>query len=308
MSGPASTGLFRLPDGVPAGVRRVVADGIETAYAERPGDVGAPVVVLVPGGALDTVALTWSEVLARLPPSWRVVVPDLPGYGASGPPRGAATADTVRWLGAFLDALGLATPSVPVVLAGSSMGAAVVLAYALDRSEAGRSAGIAGVVLSGAHGLRRWVTLHPLAALLVRAPGLPRLARALLRRPGVLAVGMRVVAVHRRAALTPDLVDDALEALAPPDALDAFAAWLRTEVRPSGCATDLRPRLLSLAVPLLVVQGRFDRVTPGGPTVRAMRAAPAATLVSLPTGHLSPREAPEIVTARIRAFVEAVWG
>ena len=315
VSGPASAATFRLPDGARAEIRRVVADGVDTAYAEQPGDAGAPVVVLVPGGALDTVALTWSEVLVRLPASWRVVVPDLPGYGASGPPRGTTTADTARWLGAFLDALGLgalglgaapATPPAPVVLAGSSMGAAAVLTLALDRPDARVAWGLAGVVVSGAYGLRRWVTLHPLAAALVRLPSLACAARALLRRRAVLALGLRLVAVHRPAAVTDDLLDDARAALAPPDALDAFAAWLRTEIRPDGCATDLRARLPTLAVPLLAFQGRFDRVTPGGPTVRALRAVPRATLVSLPTGHLPPREAPETVTARLRAFVETV--
>ncbi len=308
MSGPVRAAAFRLPGGVDAAVQRVVADGVDTAYAERPGDAGAPVVVLVPGGALDTVALTWSEVLTRLPASWRVVVPDLPGYGARGPPRGASTADTARWHAAFLDAVVLgpetdAADRPRVVVAGSSMGAAAVLMLALDRPR-----GLAGVVVSGAHGLRRWVAHHPLAVALVRLPGLAALARALLRRRADRALGIGLVAVHRGAALTDDLVADPRAALDPPDALDAFAAWLRTEIRPSGCATDLRARLPTLSLPLLAFQGRFDRVTPGGPTVRALRAVPTATLVSLPTGHLPPREAPTLVTARLQAFVEAVAG
>ncbi len=292
------TDRLRLPDGTGAVARRVVAGGVDTAVAERPGAPGAPVVVLVPGGALDTVALTWSEVLSRLPAAWRVVVPDLPGYGASGPPTGPTTADGARWLAAFVETLGCER----VVLAGSSMGAALVLTVALDRPER-----VAGVVVSGAYGLRRFVLLHPLAVALVHLPGLARIARTLLRRRAVLTAAFGLVAVHDRAALTDDLVDDALAALDPPHALDAFAAWLRTEIRPGGCATDLCPRLPSLAVPTLVVHGRRDRVLTYGPAVAAARRMPDARVVSLPGGHLGPREAPDIVTARMRAFVESVW-
>ncbi len=285
-------------DGGEAVLRRVVADGVTTAFVERPGVAGAPVVVLVPGGALDTIALTWSEVLGALPRAWRVVLPDLPGYGASGAPRGPSTADGARWLSAFVDTL----DAERVVLVGSSMGAALALVVALDRP-----ARVAGVVVSGPYGLRRWVMLHPLAVLGVRLPGLARMARAVLRRRAVLAAGLRTVAVHHRAALTDDLVDDARAALDPPDALDAFAAWLRTEIRVSGCATDLRPRLPALAVPALVIQGRHDRVLSHGPTIAAARRIPDVQIVSLPCGHLSPREAPGTVTDRLRAFVEAVW-
>ena len=281
----------------------MLADGVDTAFVEHPGVAGAPVVVLVPGGALDTIALTWSEVLGALPRAWHVVLPDLPGYGASGPPRGPTTADGARWLSAFVDTLGAgASGDRRVVLVASSMGAALALMVALDRPER-----VAGVAVSGAYGLRRWVMLHPLAVLAVRLPGLARMARAVLRRRAVLAAGLRLIAVHRPAALTDDLVDDALVALDPPDALDAFAAWLRTEIRPSGCATDLRPRLPDLAVPALVVQGRFDRVLSHGPNVAAARRIPNVRVVSLPCGHLPPREAPEAVAERLRAFVEAVW-
>jgi pimeloyl-ACP methyl ester carboxylesterase len=277
--------------------RTIPVAGVPTLLWERRGD--GPTLVFLPGGALDTVELTWSEVIVRLPPDWGLVIPDLPGYGGSGPPGRPTTAWYAAWLSALLDAR---APERPFV-AASSAGAAAALALACAQPER-----MAGLVLSGAYGLQAKVLLHPLAARLVRLPGLAALARTLLRPRPVLRLLFRL-AVLDPQKLTDDLVEDAHAGLTPPHALDAFMAWLRDELRPEGCTTDLRACLPGLDVPLLFVHGTFDPFIPAHVARRAADLAPNASLLQLPAAHLPPREHPDAVAEALVRLVrsETVW-
>lgn len=281
---------------------RLAVRGTSTYVRERAGavsDAGAPdvpTVLLLPGGALDTVDLTWAPVLDGLPTGWRLVLPELPGYGLSTRLRAPTTAAYVRWLDELVDVLGLDR----FVLAGSSKGGAVALAYALRRPDR-----LSGLVLSAPYGVQARVPFHALAWRLARLPRAAALARHVLRRPAALAFFFRVVALGRASSLTPDLLHDAYAGLLPPDALEVFVDWLRHELRPEGCRTNLAPRLADLAVPLLWLHGRRDRTTP---FARAEAVAPPGTLVPFNAGHLPPRECPEAALRAVQAFVEAVSG
>jgi len=272
--------------------RTVEAADVATLLWERPG--AGPALVFLPGGALDTVEMTWSEVILRLPADWHLIAPDLPGYGGSGAPVHATTAWYVAWLDALLDGLALPRPFV----AASSAGAAMALSLACAKP-----ARVAGLVLSGTYGLQGRVLLHRLAARLVRLPGLARIARTVLRRRPLLRVLFRL-AVRHPAALTPDLLDDARTGLAPPHALDAFVAWLQDELRPEGCTTDLRACLPGLTVPLLLIHGTHDPFIPLHVAESAARLTPGGHLLALDAAHLPPREHPERVASEVQAFVQ----
>lgn len=59
-------------------IRRVVADGVRIFYREA-GDAVAPVVLLLHG--FPTSSLMFRELIPRLADAYRVIVPDLPGFG-----------------------------------------------------------------------------------------------------------------------------------------------------------------------------------------------------------------------------------
>lgn len=281
------------PEPWPAEARFADAAGVRTFYRDSPG--GGPTLLLLPGGALDTGVLTWRRVLERLPAHFRIVVPDLPGFGRSAAPDVSyTTAWYTRWLAAFVDALELE----PFALGGSSMGAAVALAYALERPDRVRR-----LVVTGAYGVQGRVPFHEAAHLLARVPGAWRIARRALLAPGVLPAALRL-AVHDDRRVTAALVDDAHAGLAPPHALRAFQAWLAHELGPHACATDLRPALPRLRVPTLVLHGRRDALLPFRHAEAAARAIPGARLLAFEAGHLVPRECPDDTTEAIRAFVE----
>ncbi|HTW10072.1 MAG TPA: alpha/beta fold hydrolase [Acidimicrobiales bacterium] len=97
------------------------------------GGEGATVVCLVHGN-LST-ARFFEPLAADLPPSWRVIAPDLRGFGRSE----AAPVNATRGLGDFADDVArvlagadIVPDGQPVHLLGWSMGAGVVMRYAID--------------------------------------------------------------------------------------------------------------------------------------------------------------------------------
>jgi len=89
-------------------VHRVEADGIQVFYREA-GDVAAPVVLLLHG--FPTSSFMFRDLIPRLADTYRVIAPDLPGFGFTDVPSKRkytysfdALAGTVQ---AFTDALGL---------------------------------------------------------------------------------------------------------------------------------------------------------------------------------------------------------
>jgi pimeloyl-ACP methyl ester carboxylesterase len=99
----------------------------------RTGDASGPVVCLVHGN-LST-ARFFEPTALELPPSWRLSLPDLRGFGRSAP----ALVDATRGLRDFSDdldrVLAAGSQHRPVHLAGWSMGGGVVMQYAIDHPE-----------------------------------------------------------------------------------------------------------------------------------------------------------------------------
>jgi pimeloyl-ACP methyl ester carboxylesterase len=110
--------------GLPVVERRLELAGVSTPVWE--GGSGTPVVLLHGPGEF---AGYWLRVVPGLVRAHRVVVPDLPGHGASdvrdGPLTGARVID---WLGDLLDR----TVSEPPVLVGRVVGGAVAARFAAD--------------------------------------------------------------------------------------------------------------------------------------------------------------------------------
>jgi pimeloyl-ACP methyl ester carboxylesterase len=106
-------------------------NGVRVHYQEA-GEPSAPAVVLVHGFASSN--WVWSEVLVPLAEEgFRVVAPDLVGFGFSGKPRdGEYTFEAqARTLTGLMDALGIGRAT----LVGSSYGGGVALVAALDSPE-----------------------------------------------------------------------------------------------------------------------------------------------------------------------------
>ena len=106
-------------------------DGVQVHYQEA-GDPNAPPMILIHGFAASN--LVWSKVFLELAASgFRVIAPDLLGYGYSGKPRNLdyTIARQAVMVVSFMQRLGMDR----ALLVGSSYGAAIAVTIALDHPE-----------------------------------------------------------------------------------------------------------------------------------------------------------------------------
>lgn len=131
----------RLLTDMPVTERRLLSAGISTVVLE--GGDGPPVVLL--HGPMAN-ATHWAGIIPRLAASHRVIVPDLPGHGAS-EMTGDGRIDTGRvleWLGGLIEQ----SCKTPPALVGQLLGGAIAARYASEHGNL-----LSGLVLVDTFGL-----------------------------------------------------------------------------------------------------------------------------------------------------------
>ncbi|MCV7345554.1 alpha/beta fold hydrolase [Mycolicibacterium rhodesiae] len=270
----------------------VRANGADIFVTDTGGD-GPPVVLLHGGGPGASGLSNYSRNIDALARRYRVVIPDMPGYGRSSKhvdhrdPFGYL-ADTMRGM---LDELGLATAH----LVGNSYGGAAALRLALDTPHR-----VDKLVLMGPGGIgtTRGLPTEGLKSLLAYytgdGPSRDKLA-AFIRNYLVYdggAVPDELIDLRYRASIDPEVV------ATPP---------LR---RPSGIRTLWRmdltrdKRLRRLGTPTLVLWGRDDKVNrpAGGPML--LNLMPNAELVMTShTGHWMQWERADLFNDLVAEFL-----
>ncbi|MBW3642229.1 MAG: alpha/beta hydrolase [Actinobacteria bacterium] len=276
------------------------ADGTEL-HVEVFGPRTGPTVVLVHGWMCSMEL--WRRQIRDLSCDHRVVAYDLRGHGRSGPAAGgdhssdALAAD----LAAVLDRVG--DQDERVVLAGHSMGAMGIVAWAgANPDDVVRR--VAGVVLADTGveeliGRARLVVVgnslsQVRLALGTRLLGwpfpLPGRPRALASR-AVRAIAMAPGASPALLAFTTRML-----LATPTEARTGFGGTLST--------LDVADGLHTLDVPAVVLVGEHDRLTPPVHAHAIAEGLPDATLIEVPdAGHMAPLEAPAAVTGAIRTLV-----
>jgi len=283
---------------IPVREHRIDVDGSETAWWEY-GPADAPALVLVHGFRGDHHGL--EPVVAQLP-GFRIISPDLPGFGDSATFTGrlhdiAAYAD---WLGAFLRAAGI---DGAYTLLGHSFGSIVAsTAVACGLSPAPERLVLVNPIgapaLEGPRGL-----MTRLAVLYYRtAAALPERAGFALLRNGLIVRVMSVTMAKTRSKSLRRWIHDQhdryFSAFGDRDAvLEAFRASVSHDV--SEVAGDIR-------VPTLLIAAERDDVTPLEAQRRLVGLFPDATLEVIPeVGHLIHYETPGDAASRILRFLHA---
>jgi pimeloyl-ACP methyl ester carboxylesterase len=258
---------------------------------------GPPVVLLHGLGASSGVWHVQEPELAR---HHRVYALDLPGCGRSPMPRTPPSGDwAVDVVATFIEAV----VGEPATLIGHSMGGTIALLCALQRPELVRS-----LVLVSTAGLGREVSLF---LRLLSLPGVDRLAEFLVPRlmrrggePWRRSIRRRFARPTDEAIFGP-VLDEAFERYRRPEAIRAFMTALRagTGWRGQRRRYQLRDRLTELAMPVLLVWGRDDRVLPLDHAVRAAESGPLELKVLSRCGHSPHLEAAAIFTALLLEFL-----
>jgi pimeloyl-ACP methyl ester carboxylesterase len=249
--------------------------GVRVRYFEM-GD--GPPVLLIHGFLVNS--KEWSLVMPGLAKHFRVIAPDLPGFGESERPyefryEREGYAETVRDLLAGLD-----IPRAHV--AGHSMGGAVAIVLAADHPECvDRLALINTVSYPFDVPLKGRLPLLPVVGPLLFKHLYTRALFHDYFKSNVFAPGFK----YDKAA-----VDAYYRAFDPPDARDAAYRVLHSTVD----LASLGPKIPKVRAPTLVLWGELDPMFPVSFGQRLGREIPNARVETLAgCGHAPPEEMPE---------------
>jgi pimeloyl-ACP methyl ester carboxylesterase len=274
--------------------RSVIVDGYRLHYLTA-GESG-PVVLLVHGGIIDAAHLSWGAAIDALAADFRVIAPDMLGYGESEiPDIEYSTALHVDVVEAFLDAIDVDRAHI----VGVSLGGGIALGLALQAPRK-----IERLVVVDSYGLGSDLPNGDLSYALARRPSLNELSIALLRRSRRLARASLGGIVQDTESISEDLVEEFYAQLQRPGVGRAFRRWRHHEVTRAGYRTVYVDRLGEIEHPTLVLHGAEDGLFPVRWAERAADRLPDADLRVLGNcGHWLPRERPAECNEAIAAFL-----
>ena len=287
-------------------------------FVRSAGAASGPVVVLLHG--LPTSSWLWRHCLVGLAealPGWRIIAPDLPGYGRSAPRPGAGPRHLGHWLHALLTALGVEK----FALIGHDLGGLVALTDAVART--GKLGGAAHPASAGGPQLDRLIllntTLYP-APLLVFGlvpsliPPIAELSLAWLGRGGAARDAARregyVVGMRQLLAPGTFLSDEEWAEYARP--YGPIAGWreaqrsLRALAGQASYVLRCLAHLRDLTTPTHLIWAQHDPFFPLATANRLRRAIPGAESevhVIAGAGHFLQEDQPHKVTRLIADFV-----
>lgn len=217
--------------------------------------------------------LDWPREVQRLP-GLNVINLDLPGHGRSEGSGHDLIASFATDVNAFAAALDLED----VILAGHSMGGAVALELALRRPA--------------------WLSALVLIGTGASLPVSPRILYTLQADTNE-AVALIMRYAWRRES-SPQAVAQATGSMLEGDAAQLYRSLTACD------RFDVRDRLPEISLPVLVICGTEDRMTPPAYSEALAQAIPGARLLLLPeAGHYVTLEQPQAVAAAIDKFVNS---
>lgn len=259
---------------------QVTTNGVELHVADL--GHGPPLLLL---HAFPLHGAMWHAQVDALQQHYRLVVPDVRGFGGSPlPPRSYSLDEVAADMLGLLDALGIEQATV----AGLSMGGYVALAMFRRAPERFRALVLADT--RAAADSEETQVARRAAAYTARQQGVAPVVDALL--PRVLGASTQRSKAAVVAGVRQLMGEASPEALAR--AQEAMAA-----------RADSLPLLASIAVPTLVLVGEEDVTTPPEEARAMAEAIAGAEVVEIAgAGHLSSLEQPEAFTAALRSFLE----
>ncbi|PDV99622.1 alpha/beta fold hydrolase [Candidatus Viridilinea mediisalina] len=253
-------------------------NGIKLNYHE---EGSGPAIVML--HAFPLAGAMWHTQVALLREQYRVIVPDLRGFGGSEAPPGPYLMDTMADdVAALLTQLGIAQSAV----IGLSMGG--YIAFSLWRRHRQLLSALVLADTRAAPDNTEGQAAREANARLVEEAGPPAIATKMIPN---------LVAPSASQALR-----DELSRLIHANSSQGIAGALRgMALRP-----DSRPDLGSINIPTLVIVGTEDSLTPPAEAEAMHHALPNSTLVQIEgAGHLSNLEQPTAFNSALQSFFAA---
>lgn len=281
-----------------------MADPIETKHIDVNGvniachcsGSGKDSIVLLHGAGVDSAMLSWAEVIPLLSGSYRVIAPDLPGYGASGRINGEYT---LEFYTNIVKGMIEAFEAAPVVLAGLSLGGGICLNMALTYPEL-----VKILIPVDAWGLFDKLPWHRLTYWYSRSKLNDNLYAWTGRYPSVIRWSLAYNLFGDKSRITGALIEQVQRSMLEPDAGKPFISFQRSEITPAGLTTDLFGRLEEIRLPALLIHGSLDKAVPlKGAVIAAARIPDGELHVMEGCRHWPQKERPEEFAAAVRSYL-----
>jgi pimeloyl-ACP methyl ester carboxylesterase len=278
------------------GLRRTLTlSGKEFVYYDYPARLANPeTIVMIHGYRGNHRGL---EAIVGGLGDYRVLVPDLPGFGESSELSSVHNLDAyANWLGQFLSELGLISTAN---LVGHSFGTLVVGRYASTRDckSIVLINPVSGPALSGPRAFLTRITsaFYHLSNLLPESIG-----GWLLRSPIAVMVMSTVMAKKKDRKLRIWIHKQHLSNFS-----DFATVRVATEGYDASISSDLSVMAPSITTPVLIVAAELDDITSIEIQREVVKLYPRAKLAEISNvGHLVHYEAPEQAANYIQAFIE----
>ncbi len=278
----------RLPSEPKAHGSFVTVEGVRIHYLEHAG-AGTPIVLLhgLPGTAED-----WNEVTPLLA-GRRTIAIDRPGFGYS---SGGFFAfhRQLEVLDALLQRLGAKRP----ILVGHSYGGTIALGFAERYPSQLSGLVLVDAAAAGTHtGSFESAQAHVVKFL--QLPVVHEVANATFGQ----LLSTTAVNVIDGAAFDPQSVNDAHKhrALAINMTSGNLKAYAGEELESNDVFARIDPKLGSIDVPAVVIQGRSDQLVDPKFGRKIAQAVPGSRLEMIPGGHMAPYTHPFAVASAVRA-------
>lgn len=274
---------------------QVEVAGVSTAYwvYDMPG--ATRTIVMVHGFRGDHHGL--EPIVAEMTEPYRVIIPDLPGFGASSDFTGPASIDMyARWLSLFVAEV---SPQKDTFIVGHSFGSIVVsaaIAGGLPARSAALINPIAANALKGPRGVmtRLAVFYYQLAAWLPEKMGF-----ALLRNAVIVRIMSVTMAKTKDSDLRAWIHDQHDRYFSHFNTREGVLSAFRTSV-----GTDVSMYVSALKLPLLLIVAERDDITALPQQVALHERLPQSDIVVVPeVGHLVHYEAPDFAASAITRFM-----
>lgn len=237
----------------------VIANGIRTNYHDQGAGKGSPVLLIHGSGPGVTAWANWRLTMPALATNFRVLAPDMVGFGYTERPAGVQY-NMENWVShilGFMDALGIEKAHV----VGNSFGGGLALALAIRAPQR-----VDRLVLMGSAGIA-----FPLTEGLDRVWGY---------QPSIDAMrGLLDIFAFNRNLVTDELARMRYEASIRPGFQEAFSSMFPAP-RQRGVDSLASPEsaIRNLSNPTLIVHGREDKVIPLASSYQLMDLIPRSQL------------------------------
>lgn len=267
-----------------------------TEYWVYNNDLKLPTIVMVHGLRGTHHGL---DLIARPMTGYRIIVPDLPGFGESRPLENEHSIENyVKWLKQFMSGLNLVKP--PILL-GHSFGSIIVGHYAMKYPNTITKLilvnPIGAPVLKGSKAIltQLAVAYYWLSRQLPEPAG----TRLLASKPSVMAMSTTMAKTH----------DKELRKFIHGQHLQHFSSFTNRRVANEAFQASIHNNVRDVAqyitTPTLLIAGGLDNVTPLKKQKELVKLFPNAKLeVINKTGHLTHYETPLIVAEMIKKFID----